>query len=263
MKSKSTPLSHSDSFILKYNFKVKKGEGGFGKAFLISDKEDKNEYILKYILIKKKYQNDIDYIKEKTSLFIREIGILKELNEANNPNIIRLIESGEGYIDRIALEGEKKKYMILEYAKKRELFDYIVYGNEGFGETFGKIIFAKILNGLKTIHELGYCHKDLSLSNIFLDENYEPKIGDFGAAMKNKNNLKEFISTPGFKPPEVIQEKPHDGQKADIFSLGQILIYIVYSKNGFETADDDDPMYELIIDKKEKEYWEKMGKCKG
>ena len=70
--------------------------------------------------------------------------------------------------------------MIQEYAKNRELFYYIVYaGDIGFGETFGKIIFKKIINGMATIHELGYCHKDLSLSNIFLDENYEPKIGDF------------------------------------------------------------------------------------
>ena len=69
------------------------------------------------------------------------------------------------------------RYMVLEYAKNRELFDYIVYADEGLGETYAKIIFKKILNGMKCIHESGYCHKDLSLSNIFLDENYEPKIG--------------------------------------------------------------------------------------
>ena len=85
--------------------------------------------------------------------------------------------------------------MIQEYAKNRELFDYIVYaGDIGFGETFGKIIFKKIINGMRTIHELGYCHKDLSLSNIFLDENYEPKIGDFGSLLVHVDlNLQKLL----------------------------------------------------------------------
>ena len=88
--------------------------------------------------------------------------------------------------------------MIQEYAKNRELFDYIGYAEKGFGETFGKIIFKKIINGMRTIHELGYCHKDLSLSNIFLDENYEPKIGDFGEAVKNRDDLNKFVGTREF-----------------------------------------------------------------
>ena len=122
---------------------------------------------------------------------------------------------------------------------------------------------------MKCIHESGYCHKDLSLSNIFLDENYEPKIGDFGAAMKNNNDLKEFIGTREFKAPEIIKKIAHDGQKADIFSLGQILIYLVFGKKGFDIAHISDPMYKLIIEKDKKEkkeeieeclnnYWEKM-----
>ena len=127
---------------------------------------------------------------------------------------------------------------------------------------------------MRTIHELGYCHKDLSLSNIFLDENYEPKIGDFGEAVKNRDDLNKFIGTRRFKPPEVIEKLPHDGQKVDIFSLGQILIYIVFGKPGFDNPDNDDGMYYLINEneekktKKEKEeclkkYWEKMGICNG
>ena len=138
----------------------------------------KKEYISKFILIKEKYKNNKEVIKEKNDLFKREIKVLTELTEKHNPNIIEIIDSGEANIERLDHKSGKKKYMIQEYAKNRELFDYIVYaGDIGFGETLVKIIFKKIINGMRTIHELGYCHKDLSLSNIFLDENYEPKIG--------------------------------------------------------------------------------------
>ena len=163
MKPKSGPILLS--FDKKYKVSEKKGEGGYGKAYVIKDRETQEEFIAKSLI-------DPENV-EKASSFNREIEILKELKEQNNPNIIKIKKSGEINIEHVNNEG-KANYMILEYAKKRELFDYIVYaGNKGFGEVLGKIIFVKILNGIRTIHELGYCHKDLSLSNIFLDENYE------------------------------------------------------------------------------------------
>ena len=259
MKSKS---GDNLSFNEKYIIKEKKGKGGFGKAYVICNRENQEEFVAK-----------CNIKPEDEESFKEEIKVLTELNKSKNPNIIKLIESGETNIEHANHEGETT-YMILEYAKNRELFDYIGYARKGFGETFGKIIFKKILNGMRTIHELGYCHKDLSLSNIFLDENYEPKIADFGTAMKNRDDLEKFISTPGFKAPEIIRKEPHNGQMADIFSLGQILIYIVFGKPGFENPDRMDPWYKLIIEKEEKEkieekeeclknYWLKMGTCLG
>ena len=269
MKSKSGPLQ-LDSFIKRYVFEEKKGEGGFGKAFVVYDKEKQKECIAKFILIKDKEKNNKILIEEKNDLFDKEIRIMARITEAHNPNIIQLIDHGESNIERREHKGEIKKYMILEYAKNRELFDYIYYAQQGFGETFGKKIFFKIIKGMETIHDLGYCHKDLSLSNIFLDELYEPKIGDFGAAMENRNDLEEFISTPGFRAPEIIEKLPHDGQKADIFSLVQILFLIVFGKKGFDKPNRQDEFYKLIIEKEEKnslkekeeclkKYWKKIG----
>ena len=78
---------------------------------------------------------------------------------------------------------------------------------------------------MRTIHELGYCHKDLSLSNIFLDENYDPKIGDFGAAMENRDDLTGTIGTDKFRAPEINKSLPHNGQKADISVRPDFNIY--------------------------------------
>ena len=252
-----SPIQNNDDFNEKYIIKEKKGSGGTAQAFVVVEKNTKTKYIAKII------------DKDTDKFFEREVEILNILNNKNNPNIIRIIESGQGFIDMKDEEkGEKeeKKYMILEYAHNRELDDYVDYGGSGFGELHGKFIFSEILNGIRCVHDLGYCHKDLSMSNIFLDIHYNPKIGDFGAAAINANYLTETFGTPGYKCPEMNLDKPYDGQKADIFSLGAILIYLVFGKKGFKDAIKDDEMYSLIIENSEqsiKNYWEKMGLCLG
>lgn len=242
MKSKSGPITSKEIFSDKYKIIEKKGIGGTARVYLVIEKDTNQEYIAKLV-------KDNDY-------FNREKTILRNLKAENNQNIIQIIESGKTSIERI--EYPDLNYIILEYASNRELYDYVDYAGSGFGETYGKIIFAKILNGIRCIHNLGICHKDLSMSNIFLDEEFNPKIGDFGSAMINANNIKEYFGTKGYTAPEINRNEPYDGIQADIFSLGAILMFLVFNKQGFKNANDSDPFYKLIIDQNFHEYWENM-----
>ena len=191
-------------FNKKYVIVSKKGWGGTAKTFLVNERKTSKKYIAKIIE------------KEDKDFFDREVNFLNILNKEKNPNIIKKIDHGIGYIGKFNHDKKEKKYIILEYAPHRELFDYIYYPKAGFGEYLGKVIFSQILNGVKFIHELGYCHKDLSLSNIFLDENYISKIGDFGTVMKNSSEIKEFFAQKIYKAPEVLNSEPHNGIQADI-----------------------------------------------
>lgn len=47
-------------------------------------------------------------------------------------------------------------------------------------------LFNQILDGVAYIHELKIIHRDLNPSNIFLDNNGNVKIGDFGLATTGK-----------------------------------------------------------------------------
>jgi len=49
-------------------------------------------------------------------------------------------------------------------------------------EKFARYYFAKILEVLEFMHGNGICHRDLKLENIFLDDNFNLKIADFGFA---------------------------------------------------------------------------------
>ena len=257
MKAKSGNLTIKHVFINKYTIKEKIGSGGTALAFIITEKETKIDYIAKFLS------------PNKNIFFEREVNILETLKTQNNPNIISFVESGKGYFH---IE-EEKNYIVLEYAPNRELYDYVIYTDLGFGEIYAKLIFSKILNGMRCLHDLNITHNDLSMSNIFLDSAYNPKIGDFGTALDNSNpeekekyKTQAVIGTKGFISPEKLSSHDYDLFKADIFSLGAILIYLAFGKPGFKKPNSGDNLYKLIINDTEEsknEYWNLIGLCLG
>ena len=114
---------------------------------------------------------------------IREGNIQHELQMAtmasglNNPNIVHLNGHGVGTLNYDGEVTNNVNYMIFEYCPNRHLFEYTHLGR--FTERKAKNIFKKILLGVQALHEAGYCHRDLKLENILLDQSYNPKINDF------------------------------------------------------------------------------------
>ena len=49
-------------------------------------------------------------------------------------------------------------------------------------------IFIQIAEALYYLHSKGLIHRDLKPVNIFLDKNYNVKLGDFGLAVLHKQN---------------------------------------------------------------------------
>ena len=227
----------------KYIIKEKIGSGGQANAFLVTEKGNNKNYVAKVS-------------KQDNDSMNNEINILKELKEYNNPYITNLIDSGEGEIIRINREPKTRKYCILEYAPNGNIFDYIYCKHSGLGELHSKIIFQKIMKGISFIHEHNICHRDIKLDNILFDENFSPKICDFGFACENTENLNINLGTSGYKPPEVGRSKPYDGCKVDIFCLGVSLIRLVIGTSAFGKATRNDQKYHMIMQKKYKEYWE-------
>ena len=240
----------------KYEIIRKIGQGEHAKVYLVIDINKKKEYAAK-ILLENQKQIDI-------KAFYHEIEILKKITESKGSDrmIIQYIDSGKGEIKKGSSISQNRDYLINNYFSKGNLYTYLKKTKFGFPEKYAKIIFWKILEGIKFLHDLDICHLDIKLDNILLDSHYNPIIMDFGLSSEMiKNDKDEYESltqhkgSPQFMCPEMFKMVKYHGIQADIFSLGVVLMHLVANKNCFLLANRKDPAYKLFIGKKFDEFW--------
>ena len=226
-------------------------EGGFGEVFLAEKEGEikKKAYILKTFL-----NNDNNDINLK--ILKNEIKILKEIN----PNV----EHPISFIPAVYWPDKDENinttsYYVIDYFSHGNLLDYIKKSN-GLSEKLAKMIFKKIVERIQFCHNKNICHLDIKPANIVFDNEFEPIIIDFGLSLKiNDDKIYEGeTGTEQYECPEMWEKGKFTGVEADIFSLGALLFNLIAPSFGFLQAKKDDPYYSLIIEDKEKEYWNKI-----
>ena len=217
----------------KYIIQKELGVGAFSAVYQVKEKEKGDEYAVKVII---HYQKN-------------EIKVSQILSSTNSPYIIKFIKFDQGEII-VRNKMEFRSYIIYELCPKGSLEKYLSYGLGGFDENQSKFIFSEILIGIQECHKKGICHLDIKAENIFLGNEFNIKIGDFGFSSTN-SFLEGDYGTRGYKAPEVTNDKEYDGIKADIFSLGVLLLNIRTGKFLFKEANEskEKTVYDLVKDK--------------
>ena len=234
------------------------GSGGEGVAYLVLDKDTNLELVAKTIEQEGR-KKEKEYVKnEKFEKGIEEAKrMFYKIRSIESPYIIRGITERKGEIRKNNELYKKRQYFIFEYASKGDLWKILSLSG-GFEERYSKLIFKKILLGVKALHKAGIYHRDLKIDNIVIDNNYNPKICDFGFATDKKGILTDTCGTRDYNAPQKFEKKvEYSGEKADIFSLGCILFKLVVAGDCFEDkADKDDKYYKYIIEKNKEKYFE-------
>ena len=137
------------------------GKGTFGKVKVGTHTLTGEKVAIK-VLEKDKIidVNDVDRVA-------REIKILKIVR---HPVVVQLYE---------IVETQKELYLIMEYARGGELFEYIVNRKRVREKEAAKFL-LQLISGIEYLHKLGICHRDLKPENLLMDDYNNIKIVDFG-----------------------------------------------------------------------------------
>ena len=177
----------------------------------------------------------------------------KEFFEKNQnfQNIIKVYDYGQIKNKKDPYFGHY--YLIMEYAEKGDLVNYIEQQNNNENEA--KKIISQILNGYEEINKCGFIHRDLKPENILIMDDNTLKITDFGFCEKMNCVSSKIIGTDGYMPPEVLKNENLIPQEIDVFSLGVILFLLVAGQFPFGEPNKEDEFYKYIIDENWEEYW--------
>ncbi|XP_038892877.1 SNF1-related protein kinase catalytic subunit alpha KIN10-like isoform X1 [Benincasa hispida] len=153
----------------------------------------------------------------------REIKIMKLFK---HPHIVQLYE---------VIETPTDTYVVMEYVKSGELFDYIVEKGR-LKEDEARRIFQQIICGVEHCHRNMIVHRDLKPENVLLDSNFNVKVADFGFSnvMYDGHFFKTSCGSPNYAAPEVISGKLYAGPEVDIWSCGVILYAILCGSLPFD-----------------------------
>lgn len=153
----------------------------------------------------------------------REVQIMKRLR---HPHIIRLYQ---------VMETKDMIYIVTEYARNGELFDYLSARGR-LSEEEARSKFLQILSAVEYCHSQNIVHRDLKTENLLLSENMDVKLADFGFGnfYMEGRPLNTWCGSPPYAAPEVFQGKEYEGPLLDVWSLGVVLYVLLCGSFPFD-----------------------------
>ncbi|CAH9129938.1 unnamed protein product [Cuscuta epithymum] len=200
------------------------GEGGFGKVFKGTLPNGE------VVTVKRLDRTGAHNSKE----FSVEVLVLTLLN---HPNLLNLI----GY----CADGEQR-LLVYEYMPigclQTHLFD-IPEHKEPLNWSTRMKIASGIAQGLEYLHEKAnppIIYRDLKSSAILLDEDYNPKLSDYGLAKLEGGGgsntlLKPRVMGTGYCAPEY-ERTGELTLKSDVYSFGVVLVELISGRQAVDTA---------------------------
>ncbi|WVN87353.1 uncharacterized protein L203_102531 [Cryptococcus depauperatus CBS 7841] len=197
------------------------GEGGFARVFEVQDQRGTRR------AVKVVNKASIKTKKNKTKLWA-EIKLHQMLG---HPNVVRFDD---------CFEDEENVYMILELCHHGSLMD-LLRRRKRYSEPEARYYLVELIAACQYMHQMNVIHRDLKLGNLFLDENMDIKVGDFGLAAlieKPGDRKKTICGTPNYIAPEVLFDTANGHSfEVDVWSVGVILYTLLIGKPPFQTKD--------------------------
>ncbi len=202
------------------------GHGGYGITYLAYDQHLEGIHVIKEYFPKnggRTQEQTITFSSERSlevartrERFLQEAKMMTLAQGA--PNVVRVTDQ---------FEENGTSYILMDYLDGATLNDWMVVARRTFTWQEAVKITIAALEGLQGLHGKGILHRDISCSNIFLCNNGDVRIIDFGNAemisdiQEHPESIQTFYKKP-YTAPEQIQGKAQ-GPATDVYAMAVVL----------------------------------------
>jgi len=133
-----------------------------------------------------------------------------------HPNIVKVLRF---------FEANGTAYMVMDY-EEGESLECILDREGALDEARIRSFLMPLLDGLAEVHALGFLHRDIKPDNIYLRNDGQPVLLDFGAARQAlgvRSHSLTAIVTSGYAPHEQYESDGDQGPWTDIYAMGAVL----------------------------------------
>ncbi|OAD08297.1 hypothetical protein MUCCIDRAFT_154881 [Mucor lusitanicus CBS 277.49] len=136
----------------------------------------------------------------------------------------------------------------MELCDQGDLFEYVVQNPY---DVNCHVIFLQILEAIEYMHQNNLYHRDIKLENILLQKQDDIKVADFGLATKERYSFDFGCGSTTYLGPEHflsedesdMEDTPYDAAASDIWSLGILLLALLFGRNPWQEATDLDAAF--------------------
>uniref|UniRef100_A0A0E0JDC1 Protein kinase domain-containing protein n=1 Tax=Oryza punctata TaxID=4537 RepID=A0A0E0JDC1_ORYPU len=204
--------AYADIIAITSHFRDKLGQGGYGSVY-------KGVLLPGDVHVAVKMLDGNSNCKGED--FISEVATIGRIHHIN---VVRLV----GFCSE-----EMRRALLYEYMPKGSLDKYIFSSERSFSWDKLNEIALGIAKGINYLHQgcdMQILHFDIKPHNILLDDNFVPKVADFGLAKLYPRD-KSFVSdralrgTVGYMAPEMVSRSfGVISGKSDVYSFGMLLL---------------------------------------
>ena len=221
----------------RYQLVDKLAKGGMAEIFMA---KSHGAHGFEKTLVVKRILPQLASDPEFVEMFIDEAKVMVKIN---HPKVVQVLDFGE---------VDKQYFIAMEYVQGVDGLALLrMCVRRGVRPTtyIAVHVVAEVLDALHYAHtlrdeagsELGIVHRDISPSNIFISDQGEVKLGDFGiarAAVRTQTTESRNLKGKyGYLAPEVVSGAEVD-QRSDIFSAGVVLAELLMVRRLFVAKSD-------------------------
>ncbi|EXJ70419.1 CMGC/CDK/CDC2 protein kinase [Cladophialophora psammophila CBS 110553] len=191
------------------------------------------------------------------STAIREISLLKEMND---PNIVRLLnivhaDGHKLYLVFEFLDLDLKKYMealpVSDGGRGKALPEgsNLDMQRLGLGKDMVKKFMAQLVEGVRYCHSHRVLHRDLKPQNLLIDREGNLKLADFGLARAFGVPLRTYtheVVTLWYRAPEILLGGRQYSTGVDMWSVGAIFAEMCTRKPLFPGDSEIDEIFKIF-----------------